>query len=105
MDDSSSQTPEAVELILADRVELASRIVRRCGEARSDVARGLAEPLTAAIAHLAEAGNPITQVKMMLACQNVRGIDLVGVLRKPLESPVRWVRAQAFILRTRSEIT
>ena len=58
-----------------------------------EVAALLAGPLRGAIGHLAETGNPITQVKMIHACQNLPGVDLFGVLRKLLESPVRWVRA------------
>lgn len=87
-----------IETFLADRVELASRIVRQCGAGRPEVVAVLGGSMRNAIEHLAETGNPITQVKMIRACQNLPGIDLLGVLRKPLESSVRWVRAQALIL-------
>ncbi len=89
--------PDEHEAVLADRVELSSRIMHQAaGAAR--VQEVLMEPFRGAVDLLANHGSPITQVKMMRACHNVPGIDLIEALKKPLNSRVRWVRDQALLL-------
>jgi hypothetical protein len=88
--------PDGQETELADRVELASRILRQVGPGA--VREQLLPPFRTGVELLAEHGSPITQVKMMRACQSVPEIDFIETLRTPLHSPVRWVRNQALIL-------
>jgi len=85
------------ETLVADRIELASRIVRQAGSS-SAVKAILTETLKKAVNFLAEYGNPITQVKMMRACQNVPSVDLIEVLQGSLKSSINWVRNQALII-------
>ncbi len=89
---------QEVESALADRIELASRIVRQCKEAQPDAIQIISGTLKPAIKQLADTGSPITQVKMIRACQNLTDLDLLGVLQTPLESNIQWVRGQALIL-------
>ncbi|MBI5715965.1 MAG: NACHT domain-containing protein [Chloroflexi bacterium] len=86
------------ETVLADRAEVASRIMRQASAGASDVRETLMPPFREAVSLLADYGNPITQVKMMRACQNVPEIDFIEALRKPLNSSVNWVRNQALLL-------
>ena len=58
----------------------------------------LVPPFREAVRLLAEHGNPITQLRVMRACQDVQDIDFIEALRKPLNSPVNWLRSQALIL-------
>ena len=88
----------AAEAALADRVELGSRILRAVGRASPHVSACLLEPVRAAVARLTEHGTPISQVKMVRACQNVPDFDGWRLLQTCLESPVSWVRNQALIL-------
>ncbi|HEX9991242.1 MAG TPA: NACHT domain-containing protein [Chloroflexia bacterium] len=85
------------ETVLADRVELTSRILHQCASVGL-VRDALMPPFQEAVSFLATYGNPITQVKMMEACQNVKEIDFIEALKKPLNSPINWVRDQALIL-------
>jgi len=89
---------EEQETTLADRVELASRILRECGTGGAAVRSALASSVWPAVKHLADRGNPITQVKMLRACRNLPDADTIGVLQKPLLSPVKWVRDQALLV-------
>ena len=98
--EAAARVLDEAEPPLSDRVELASRIVRQAGPARRTVVAALTGPLQAAISQLAEKGNPITQVKMMRACQNLPRIGPIGSLRALLDSPVSWVTNQALILST-----
>jgi TIR domain/NACHT domain len=86
------------ETILADRIELASRIVRQASSTSELVKTRLAATFEKAVNFLAAHGNPITQVKMMRACQNVPEIDIFHVLQNSLKSPINWVRNQALII-------
>jgi hypothetical protein len=86
------------ETVLSDRVELASRVMRQIKSGNSPVSNVLMPPLNNAIGYLADKGNPITQVKMMKACQNIPDIDYIDTLKRPLNSEVNWVRNQALIL-------
>jgi hypothetical protein len=90
--------PEEQETVLADRVELSSRLLRQCRGPASKVREALMPPFRKAVSLLGGYGNPITQVKMMRACQNVPEIDAIEALRKPLHSPIGWVRKQALLL-------
>jgi hypothetical protein len=87
-----------VETVLADRVEICSRIIRQAGAGAPTVRQILIPPLRQAIGLLADNGSPITQVKMLRVCQNLPEIDFIEALRKPLNSPIGWVRDQALIL-------
>jgi hypothetical protein len=100
--DSVCLSSEEQETTLADRVELASRMLRECGTGTASVRSELAAVVWPAIEHLADHGNPITQVKMLRACRNLPEVATIGVLRKPLESPVGWVRDQALIVMAES---
>ena len=86
------------QTVLADRVEVSSRILHQIGSGMFDVREKLMKPFEAAVSLLADHGNPITQVKMMRACQNVPSIDFIEALKKPLNSPINWVRNQALLL-------
>ena len=88
------------EAVLADRVEVASRVMRETVASAPDVREILMPPFREAVSVLAEHGNPISQVKVMRACQNVPEIDFIEALRKPLNSSVNWVRNQALMLIT-----
>lgn len=88
---SSGQT----ERYVSDRIELATGILKECSGALNEVELTLREPTESAVKHLAEHGNPITQVKMMLAANNLPTINMIEVLRHPLQSACNWVRTQA----------
>ncbi|HEX6371139.1 MAG TPA: NACHT domain-containing protein [Longimicrobium sp.] len=89
--------PYEQEAALADRIELSSRIMHQVGAGSPDVRDVLREPFREGVRLLASHGMPITQVKMLRACQNVPE-SLVDALEKPLSSKVNWVRDQALIL-------
>lgn len=89
---------EQDEVVLADRVEVASRIMQQIGGGALTVRQDLMPPFRDAVSLLADHGNPITQVKMMRACQNVPEMDFIEALRTPLNSKVNWVRDQALLL-------
>jgi NACHT domain-containing protein len=91
------------ETILADRVEIMARIMHQVGTSTPDAREVLISPFREAVSVLAEYGNPITQVKVMQACQNVPEIDFIDALRKPLNSSVNWVRNQALLLLASSQ--
>jgi hypothetical protein len=86
-----------VERVLADRVELASRVLRECAPVNSLVDQILSPSVREGMGYLAGTGNPITQVKMIRACLNLRDMPLIEALRGPLRSPIGWVRDQALI--------
>jgi len=86
------------ESLVADRIELASRIIRQAGSSSTLLATALTSTFEKAIRFFSEHGNPITQVKMMRACQNVPQVDIFQVLQKSLKSPINWVRNQALII-------
>jgi hypothetical protein len=90
--------PDEYETVLADRVELSSRIMRQSSSDASSVREALMPPFQEAVDILADHGSPITQVKMLRACQNVPEIPFIEALRKPLNSPINWVRNQALII-------
>lgn len=91
------------EAILADRVELSSRILYQVGSGFQKVQDTIMPIFKKAVGFLTDYGSPITQVKMMRACQNVRNIDFIEALQKPLNSAIHWVRNQALILIGRSQ--
>ena len=90
--------PNGPETALADRVELAARIMYQCGPKGGSIRSALMPPFRKAIDVLANYGSPIAQVKMMRTCQTVPEIDFIEALRTPLNSKVRWVRDQAILL-------
>src|SRR5262249_570974 len=51
-----------------------------------------------AIQALSDYGNPSSQVKMLWASQYISGIDLLKVIKRPLNSNIEWVRSQALIV-------
>lgn len=84
---------------LAERTELASRILRQGGSSNdSFIQETLMLPFRDSVSILAKHGNPITQVKILRSCQNVPNIDSIEALRRPLQSKIAWVRNQALIL-------
>lgn len=88
------------ETMLADRVELASRILQQTRRLRSS-SEGNAELLAAfqlAVNWLAEHGNPITKVKVLLAARIVPETDIWGIAQKVRASDVAWVHQQARII-------
>lgn len=86
------------EARLADRVEFGARLVRHGASSSYTVRDKLSPCLKEAVKFLAGIGKPITQVKVMRACQHLEDVDFLTALEKPLHSPVRWVRDQALIL-------
>lgn len=85
------------EAVLADRVELGTRLIRGAPNAPG-VQEGLRPAVGRALELLVDRGRPITQVKMMRSCQNLEDPELPCILERLLSSPVRWVRDQALIL-------
>ena len=100
--ETKGKTPERFteeqETATADRVELASRILRQVGPGASAVRAALLPPFNEAVNFLSAKGNPITQVKMLRACQNVPDLDFAGLLQKTLKSPISWVKNQALVV-------
>lgn len=99
-DDGKSTTLQSPipEHLLADRVELASRLARQTVTAVELARTVLIPELLNSMLILARRGNPITQVKVIRACQNAPGIDTVTILDSPLRSNIRWVREQALVV-------
>jgi hypothetical protein len=97
-DPEPPKIPTEEETVLADRVELGASLLRQAELTSPKVEEALSPCLLDAVDFLIERGNPITQVKMMRACQRLKNIDLLKSLEKPLRSPVQWVRNQALIL-------
>lgn len=97
-EENMPQLEESVEILLADRVELGTRIIRQSNPEDVVTKTELMPSLENAITFLVQRGNPITQVKMMNACANVPDFDAIEALEKLLKSPVRWVRDQALTL-------
>ena len=95
---ASSRTSAQAETRLADRVELASRVLQQAQQQSAVIVSTLTKTFTAAVYWLARAGNPITQVKMLWASQAVEGTDIFRVARKPLASKLSWVRQQALVV-------
>jgi hypothetical protein len=90
--------PDELEMALADRVEFGSRIIHQLPSAAAPLRAVLMPSIRAAVALLAENGSPITQVKMMRACNNIPELDFIETLRTPLNSKIDWVRNQALVL-------
>lgn len=86
------------ETLLADRVELASRVLQQARQRGGEALSGLSETFRDAVYWLADNGNPITQVKMLLASKVVPDVDVFRVARESLASGVAWVRQQALIV-------
>lgn len=97
--------PNDVEMQLSDRVELGSRMIRQTGGNVVKVQESLAPVVHRGVSFLIDHGNPITQVKMLRACQNVPQLDVINALAMPLKSPIRWVRNQALIVMAGSRMT
>jgi hypothetical protein len=87
--------------LFADRTELAARIIREKGSTTSATGQQLTDLTQRAIAVLMTHGNPITQVKMLLACMLIRGTDFYGIARPALTSKIAWVRNQALMVAAR----
>lgn len=86
------------ELLLADRIVLAVRILARKDQRQTQDTDVLRQRMKGAVELMAVNGNPITQVKMMHACQNLPDIDILKALEKPLRSRIHWVRSQVYTL-------
>jgi hypothetical protein len=86
-----------IELLVSDRIELGARIIRY--NSKSEIINQHLKPvITRSINYLADQGNPVTQVKMMRACQNLNDIEIMQSFKKLLHSPIKWLRDQALIL-------
>jgi hypothetical protein len=90
--------PDSEEAVLADRIELGARLIGHGKRTAAAVQERLKPSLREAVGFLVKEGNPITQVKMMRACQRLTDLDLLTALEKPLRSNVRWVKDQALVL-------
>jgi len=98
MDAKKTLEAAQVETLLADRVELASRVIQQVQQQSNETLAKLFATFQAAVYWLADYGNPITQVKMMWASKIVPGIGIYRVAREALSSDVSWVRQQALII-------
>lgn len=87
-----------IETDLADRVELASRILQQIPQKDDEIFDQLFKVFRDAVYWLSENGNPITKVKMLYASRLVTGIDIYKVVRDSLESKISWVQEQALII-------
>jgi hypothetical protein len=91
------------ETALADRVELASRILQQTRQQQNELRPNLLANTQTAAYTLSEKGNPITQVKMLSAARIVPEINIWRVAREPLNSEISWVTQQAHIVTTSTE--
>jgi hypothetical protein len=96
VDTAHQRTSDAAEneRMLADRVELAARVLQQASHESQALAPTFLDCATA----LADHGNPITQVKMLLASRLVPGLDVFRIAKAPLASGISWVRQQALIV-------
>jgi hypothetical protein len=94
----SSKAVHEEETLLADRVELASRVLQRTQNRPDPMLEQLSATFRKAAYWLADHGNPITKIKMLLASKTVPGIDTFRVAREALASDVSWVRQQALVI-------
>lgn len=83
------------ERTLADRVVLASQVIRELGQNAAKLPPHFLETFTGSVARLAEKGRPTTQVKMLWAWGNTANFCPLSALDTPLRSQVEWVRGQA----------
>ncbi len=90
--------PAETERRLADRVVLASRVVRELGRDPAKLPPRFVESFADGLKRLASVGRPTTQVKMLWAWNNAAGLCPLAVLDVPLQSPIDWVREQALLL-------
>ncbi len=94
---SPSPRAEDAETVLADRIEVASRIVRDASHTAA-VEQKLLPMVREAVHWLFEHGNPITQVKMIRVVMQVPEPELIEAARILLKSKVIWLKNQALIL-------
>ncbi|MHC5538515.1 hypothetical protein ACYOEI_09825 [Singulisphaera rosea] len=94
-DPSKGHAAEEHERLLADRVEFASRIIRELGGERGRVSPSFRDAFVTSLTLLARGDLPTTQVKMLLAWQNSRGLCPIESLEVPLRSKIDWVKGQA----------
>ena len=85
------------EITLADRIELGVRIISQIRDNSNCILNELKKTIEKGLVFLLENGNPISQIKMMQACQKSFNID-VNALQKPLNSKIGWVRSHALLL-------
>lgn len=93
---STAKFDKDEEESLADRVELAARLILKGGKALKEKSVQLSKIIEEGIKVLIERGNPISQVKMIQAYQHLPDIDHGEAMIKPLESKVAWVRNQSY---------
>ena len=84
-----------VEGALAERVLLASQILRETRSTRREVPVGLVENFRVALRYLAGHGRPTSQVKMLWSWKYAPDEDAIDALSGPLRSRIHWVRNQA----------
>ncbi|MCA8990466.1 MAG: TIR domain-containing protein [Planctomycetaceae bacterium] len=85
-------------MLLSDRIELASRILKQSPSTTSDGYQQLTDSFRDAVYWVSECGNPVEQVRMLEAAQNVSEVDAFRVAKTPLEGHVSWARNQALIV-------
>lgn len=86
------------ETLLADRVELAARLLQQTQNQPAGTLDQFSQIFREAVYWLADKGNPITKVKMLSASKIVPGMDVFRVAREALSSNISWVRQQALII-------
>ncbi|NML16922.1 TIR domain-containing protein [Azohydromonas caseinilytica] len=86
---------DAAETLLADRVDLLSRLVQHGITGMSATAVATLEQ---GIQLLTQYGNPSSQVKMLWAWKNVPDADVGKEIGQLLNSSIAWVRSQALTL-------
>jgi hypothetical protein len=84
--------------LLAYRVELASRILHQTQHQPNEIRSTLLPGFERAVNWLSDHGNPITQVKLLLAASIVPEIDLWDIIENAHKCKVNWVSQQAHII-------
>jgi hypothetical protein len=89
---------DIAEQILADRVELGSRLIREVRGHVGGAGEDFRRSLLGAIRNLSKIGNPSTQVRMLWAARNLSDVDLYEAIKHQLASETAWVREQALMV-------
>jgi hypothetical protein len=83
---------------LAERVVLASHVIREITAERAVLPHRFESDFHDALEFLARSGRPTSQVKMLWAWKNAPGPNVAEALSTPMNSAISWVRDQAIIL-------
>jgi hypothetical protein len=82
----------------ADRVLLASHVVRDAAAEAAVLPQDFETDFRQALTHLATFGRPTSQVKMIWSWKNAPGRAVMEALDEPVNSTIGWVRNQAILL-------